>query len=100
MIESLVSARSRAWDMLMLFALVVATVWTLYSRDPSAVGTPLSTTPSPREGFFAPDFRLDTLDGGKVNLSDLRGKIVIVNFWATWCPPWKNLMNSTRIREL
>ena len=87
MTQSVFSARSRAWDMLMLFALVAATVWTLYSRDPSAVGTPLSTTPSPREGFFAPDFTLETLDGGKVKLSDLRGKIVIVNFWATWCPP-------------
>ena len=85
--ESTVSSRSRAWDVLMLLALVAAIVWTLYSRDLSAVGTPLSTTPSPRGGFFAPDFTLDTLDGEKAKLSDLRGKIVIVNFWATWCPP-------------
>lgn len=37
----------------------------------------------------APDFQLKTLDDKKVKLSDYRGKIVILNFWATWCPPCK-----------
>lgn len=35
----------------------------------------------------APDFTLENMQGKKVSLSDLKGKIVIVNFWATWCPP-------------
>jgi peroxiredoxin len=35
----------------------------------------------------APDFRLAGADGATVALSDLRGKTVLVNFWATWCPP-------------
>ncbi|MFX3623673.1 MAG: peroxiredoxin family protein [Ectobacillus sp.] len=35
----------------------------------------------------APNFRLRTLDGKEVSLSDYRGKTVILNFWATWCPP-------------
>ena len=39
------------------------------------------------EGQIAPDFTLRTLDGKAVQLSDYRGKRVIVNFWATWCPP-------------
>ena len=41
------------------------------------------------KGDMAPDFELTTLDGEKVQLSDLKGKKIIVNFWATWCPPCK-----------
>ena len=39
------------------------------------------------KGEKAPDFELKTLDGEKVKLSDYEGEKVIVNFWATWCPP-------------
>ncbi len=38
-------------------------------------------------GDQAPEFRLSTLDGKQASLSDFRGKIVLVHFWATWCPP-------------
>lgn len=38
-------------------------------------------------GDRAPQFALQKLDGGSVNLADLRGKVVMVHFWATWCPP-------------
>jgi thiol-disulfide isomerase/thioredoxin len=43
---------------------------------------------SPGNGrSLAPDFRLNTLDGQQVQLSDYRGKVVLIHFWATWCEP-------------
>lgn len=40
-----------------------------------------------KEGEQAPDFTLNGLDGTPVSLSDFRGKVVVLNFWASWCPP-------------
>ncbi|MDM5315198.1 TlpA disulfide reductase family protein [Fictibacillus sp. b24] len=40
-----------------------------------------------KNGNSAPDFELTTIEGDKVKLSDLKGKVVFVNLWATWCPP-------------
>jgi peroxiredoxin len=40
-----------------------------------------------REGDRAPEFRLNSLDGRPVSLSSFKGKVVMVHFWATWCPP-------------
>jgi thiol-disulfide isomerase/thioredoxin len=45
-------------------------------------------------GHSPPDFTLPTLDGGSITLSDLKGKVVLINFWTTWCPPCREEMPS------
>jgi peroxiredoxin len=48
-------------------------------------------------GSVAPDFTLENMQGEKISLSQYRGKVVIVNFWATWCPPCRTEMPSMEV---
>jgi thiol-disulfide isomerase/thioredoxin len=46
----------------------------------------------------APDFEVKTIEGQTIKLSDLRGKVVVLDFWATWCPPCREeIPQLTRI---
>jgi len=79
-------ADPRRWRAVAAVTMAVGLVWTVVSAVPQAAVAERLTT-APREGFLAPDFRLPLLGGGEVALSELRGQVVIVNLWASWCPP-------------
>ena len=66
--------------------LLLGLVWIFVSADRSGTSTS-GLIPAPQQGFLAPDFELSTTTGETVKLSDLRGQAVLVNLWATWCPP-------------
>lgn len=72
----------KKWLGMALVAVLISTaVYTIWAKDSSFVAEGIKI------GDKAPDFELHTLDGDVVKLSDYEGKRVMVNFWATWCPP-------------
>ncbi len=77
---------SRAyWFVALLFLLGAA--WTWVNRLPEANVSDASTLAEPHATFAAPPFTLSSTTGDKVDLGALHGQVVVVNFWATWCPP-------------
>jgi len=48
------------------------------------------TYAGPLDEGLAPDFTLYTFDGQEITLSDLKGQVVAINFWASWCPPCRD----------
>lgn len=94
--RAVLSSQVQAYLKLALaLAVIIGVVWLLdRGRAGAVAGEAVSITlagglggVAPRIGEPAPDFALDTLDGSTVALADLRGRPVIVNLWASWCPP-------------
>ena len=52
-----------------------------------AMARPTYAASKPEVGAPAPAFELTLVDGGKISLADLKGQVVLLNFWATWCVP-------------
>jgi thiol-disulfide isomerase/thioredoxin len=70
--------------LLYLLALIAGAAWIALSANTTAV---TGKTSAPQAGFAAPEFTLRTPDDEEYTLSELKGSAVLVNLWATWCPP-------------
>jgi cytochrome c biogenesis protein CcmG/thiol:disulfide interchange protein DsbE len=64
-----------------------STVLGLASVAVAALGLMACTAAGARPGHRAPDFSVTTISGQHVSLATYRGKVLVLNFWATWCPP-------------
>jgi peroxiredoxin len=79
------------WVMLALIAAIIAVILLLPScgnrNAKKGAETDAESTTLVKAGDTAPDFTVEMVDGSSVTLGDLKGKVVLLNFWATWCPP-------------
>lgn len=78
---------ARYTGLLLLVMVVFGISWIQFTRLPLDAANLDQLIAAPSTGFLANDFSLTGLDGKSYQLSAFRGKPVILNFWATWCPP-------------
>jgi len=82
------------WNLLLAGVLLCGSIFIVATR----VGPPANTTassqpastasaPAPQVDHPVPDFTLTSLDDTRVTLSKLKGQVILINIWATWCPP-------------
>jgi peroxiredoxin len=84
----------RQWNVVLVTVLVAGSLFIAATRVQPNLGTTqlaaptdLLSDPAPLPNHPAPDLTLPQLDGTQLTLRDLRGQVVLINIWATWCPP-------------
>jgi peroxiredoxin len=76
---------TKHWTVFTLLILTLCAGWIWVSASSGEASGEIATAPS--MGLLAPEFSLSTPQGEVIALSGLRGRAVLVNFWASWCPP-------------
>ena len=93
-------SNGQLWVMLALIVIIIAVIFLLPScgnRSAKGGASQSDSTTLVKVGDPAPDFSVALFDGSHLTLSELRGKVVLLNFWATLCPPCRQEL--TRVQK-